>query len=178
MSNESLIVAQIIGLIAAVVNIGAVQLKVRKHILLGTIIAGIFWVTHYSLLGAWTGAAMNGLGIVMVAVFYLYNNPKKRSIWVLILMMILLVAAGMATWQSLVSILPIVGMLLAALSFWQVNEQKIRLYLILTSTCWLFYNVLIFSYIGFGKEVLTIVSLGLALWRYHNPIAHVGSNEE
>lgn len=108
---------------------------------------------------------MNLVGAVRVYVFYRLG-ATHRPIWVLGLIVALVVLAGIATWQTWTSILPIFGIIVAVFAFWQLNEQRLRVLLLVAAPLWIAYNVLHGSYPGIINELLLIVSSLIALWRY------------
>lgn len=162
--NELII--QGLGLVAAILNISAVQWKKRSAILLSILIAGGFWVVHFSLLGAYTGAALNLAGMIVVTAFFVSDKKKTRPRWLVGACVALMVVAGVLTWKDLTSLLPLVGMIAATFAVAQINEQRIRALSIMTSVSWLGYNIIVHSYVGVGKEIIAIVSILIALWRY------------
>jgi hypothetical protein len=158
------ILIQAVGLLAAVVNVFNVQMKTRRGILAITIVAATLWTTHYFLLGALTGAAMNAIGLLIVILFYFFDKTKPA--WVFWLAMAMIIVAGAFAWKDGLSIMPIIGTIFAITAFWQSSEQTIRKLLIITSLFWLVYNVIVLSYVGAVKEVFAIGSALIALWRY------------
>lgn len=158
------ILAQIVGAIAFVLEIATVQWR-REQILFTQLIANGFWVVHFLLLGALSGAAMNVVGAIRSYVFY-KTNHDRRSVLVLWAVLGLVLVAGMLTWQGWVSLLPIGGMITAVIAFWQLKEQRLRLLIFTSAPLWLAYNIIVGSYGGVANEIMLMVSSGIALWRY------------
>ena len=68
-------VAQIVGFGGAALNGLSFQQKKRKGIIGVQIGAAVLFIIHYILLGAYTGAALNFIGLLRSIVFI--NNDKK-----------------------------------------------------------------------------------------------------
>jgi RsiW-degrading membrane proteinase PrsW (M82 family) len=162
-----MLIIQLIGLAALLLDIISVQLKFRKHILAMQVASGLTWVIHFGLLGATTGAYMNAAGVVRSVSYYIFRgeNRLKAVPWLLV---ILTVAIGATTWQGIVSLLPITAMVLAVVAFWQREEQAIRILLLCAAPLWFFYNLIFHSYAGMASDTIAFISTSIALYRYRH----------
>ena len=110
--NWVFIIAQILGVGAMIFSVLSLHGSTKKKVLIvQSVAAGLFCV-QYVLLGAYTGAAMNGLQIVRNFVFH--NKDKGKSggeIWTYVFIG-LNVVAGILTWQGWISLLFIVGIII------------------------------------------------------------------
>ncbi len=158
-------IIQAVGVFAMLLELTAVQWRQRSNILRSYLIGGVLWVIHFLSLGAYTGAVMNAVGIVRVCLFYKFSQ-KTRPKWILWTVLTLVVVAGVATWQNAWSLLPIVGMLLAAVAMWQLDEQRLRLFMLASTPFWFAYNFHCGSYPGMLNEAFLLVSTVVALIRY------------
>lgn len=157
---------QLIGFIALALGAASFQPKLRRNILRFQLLSNIFWVTHFLLLGATTGAALNAAGAVRAYLFNKYGRLKTRSCWLLVFIISLVLVLGVLTWQGWLSLLPMAAMTIATIGFWQRDEQRIRLITLFGAPLWLIYNLLSGSYAGVTNELLVITSILVALWRY------------
>ncbi len=164
--NESLVVLQAIGFVGVMFGVASYQPKHRKHILYFQLVSNLFWVLHFSLIGATTGAALNTAGGLRAILFNAYGQKKRRPRWLLGLVIFVVISAGFLSWRGWLSLLPMMGMVIATISFWQLNEQRIRFFLLFASPFWLIYNLLSGSYAGIASEILVMISITIALWRY------------
>ncbi len=160
------VVAQIIGFAGLACNGLSFQQKKRKGILTFQICAAILFVIHYILLGAYTGAVLNFLGLLRSIVFV--NSDKKWAkspIWLVVFVLVFGVASAL-TWVDWYSIMPAAAMILTTVSYWFKNETKIRLVTFPGSPCWLIYNILTGSVAGIATEAVVMTSLIIAIVRY------------
>jgi len=162
---------QLIGVFGLVMNVVSYQANTNKRIVSIQIFGCLFWIIHFVLLGrysagAYTAAAMNAGGMLRNIVFAM--RPKKwaaHPAW-LYIFCFGYVLSGIFTWNGLVSLLPMVGMLLGTVSLYMLNPKLTRR-LGAVSTCgWLIFNILTRSIPGAVCETLTLVSIGAAMIKY------------
>lgn len=136
------------------------------------IIANLFWVSHFFLLGAITGAAMNFLSAIRSYVYYRVR-PTRKTRWVLWLFEALTVLATAITWGGFISLLPLVGSLFSVVAFWHKKPKVIRRLAMGSSPPWFVYNALIGSYPGMAVEVLLVTSNLIGQYRFDfRPVIH------
>ena len=134
--------------------------------------ASLLWSSHFFLLGALTGAAMNLLSTVRSYVYYKVK-PTKKNRWVLWLFEALTVIATALTWAGLISLLPLVGSLFSVIAFWHKKPKIIRRLAIGSSPPWFVYNTIIGSYPGMAVEVLLVTSNLVGQYRFDfRPVIH------
>lgn len=157
---------QVVGIAALLLDIASLQRKHRRHILIMQIMASITWVIHFGLIGAIAGAAMNSVGILRSVSYSRLpaTGPRPQGVlWSIIALSIVVTAI---VWQGMASLLPMMAMIIAAIAFWQRSEQMIRLLLLLCVPLWFTYNLLFLSYAGMASDTLALISAIVALYRY------------
>ena len=165
-------ISQIIGFGGAGLNFLSFQQRKRSRISGVQLGAAVLFILHYILLGidgdgeAFSGAALNFIGLLRSVVFI--NNHKKWAkspVWLAVFVAISVVAA-ILTWEAWYSVLPSVAMILTTVSYWMKNETKIRLITFPSSPCWLVYNIIVKSSAGIRTECIVMTSLIIAIVRY------------
>jgi hypothetical protein len=162
-----MLAVQAVGVCALLIDILSVQRKRRTNILAMQMVASVTWVIHFFLLGAISGAAMNAVGIIRSLSYYKWRG-KHRPRRVLYMILALSVIMAAITWQGALSVLPLAAMIIAATAFWQRGEQVVRILLLVAAPLWFAYNFFSHSYAGMTSDVLALVSLSLALYRYRH----------
>lgn len=157
--------AQGIGFIGMIFVFIAFQNNNKKKILLFQAIAGAVFTVHFLLLGAFTGSVMNAVEVARNLVFYREWKTRLRIFWI-ILFIIVFTASGLASWQSLISLLPVIAMNLSTVAFSLKNPKHIRLCFSPVAIGWLIYNIASFSIAGILTEVFDLISLIIAFWRF------------
>lgn len=166
------IVTQGVGFLGAAFNFLSFQQNRRSRIIGFQIVAALLFITHYIFLGftkgedAFSGAALNFIGLTRSIVFI--NNDKKWAkspLW-LVFFIIVSTIAGVLTWESWYSFLPSTAMILTTISYWMKSETKIRFITFPSSPCWLVYNIITGSVAGIVTECVVMSSLIIAIMRY------------
>lgn len=167
--EEINIPAQLIGFVGTLIIVLSYQCKAQRKILLLQIASCAVFTLHFVILGAWTGAALNFVGMLRCIVFSnragsrIFNN----RIW-LYGFCIVSVALGIATWSNWTSIMPTIAMVTSSFALWSDSAQTNRLIsLISVSPLWMIYNLLNGSISGFVTELIVQTSIIIGLVRYH-----------
>ena len=159
--------AQIVGICALIASTLSFQLKTRKQILIAQLITVVLFTTHFAMLGAVTGAAMNATSIVRNIVFY--NRDKKifsGNIWVVVFIAVNIIA-GIIFWEDWRSLLCISAMAINTVSMSMKKPQHVRAVMLASSPFFLLYNLQTGSIGGVGNELIAEISGVIALVRYH-----------
>lgn len=108
---------------------------------------------HYALLGAWTGAVMNSLGVLQAsAAIPLGTRPSFRIVYLLTLPAI---AAGVvATWHGPPSACAALGLAFISLGRYQTRLLWFRLFLLAAMPCWFGHNLLVGSIPGMVADTI------------------------
>lgn len=161
------ILAQILSLIAMVINVVAVQLKTKKQILLAIVAANIFFVTSYILLGAYTGALTCIILITVIIINTILEDKGKKTPKILIgIYSIIYIVIGIITFNSLIDILPIIASILFIVTIRQEKEKYVRLLILGNSISWIIYDFIVSAYLTSISDLFTIVSTITAIYRY------------
>ena len=162
------ILATILGLCAVAMCVLSYQLKLRRNIILFNAGSRVLYVTQYILLGAFEGALLDGVAfIVSIAC----KNRDKGFIRghlaaVIILSNVFIVASGLVVYENIFSLLPILGVIFEMLALWLKRERNIRFVSLIAIPLWLAYNLINGAYGSAVGNVITLVSITVALIRY------------
>lgn len=165
------IIAQIVGLLAVATFLLSYQQKRRPQIILFNLVSRILYILQYLLLGAFTGAVFDILAAV-VSIFagkkhtnFINNNLKL----IVILSNSVIVVVGIIiafTNKNFLDFFALGGVLLEINALWLTKEKAIRLVSLCSAPFWFTYNFLSRAYGSAIGNVLTIVSIVIALIRY------------
>ena len=161
------IVAQVIGFVAMTIFVFSFQQKTRKGILLVQLIAEIFWVMHYGMIGAYTGMALNMLGVVRC---YVYANRETKK-WadkpfIPAVFFFLAIATGIVSWESAASLLPMAAVCITSFVLWFKKPGVVRALSYPGCICWLIFNFISGSYAGVLTELFNIGSITVGILRF------------
>lgn len=156
---------QAIGFIPSFISILSIQLKTRKRILIMQLTAGLMWVLHYYLLGAYTAVLTNSIGIFRSTISY-FNDRKwaKSNLW-LYLIITLSILSSIVTWDGPISLLPSISLICTATGLWIHNLTITRILFTVQSPCLFVYDIATGSWGCAIIEAVAFVSFILALLR-------------
>lgn len=159
--------AQLIGIVALLFILFSFQKNKKYSILLFLVIAQVLFTLHFGLLGAWTGAAMNGVAAIRT---YIFNQRGTKSwsnnkFW-LYMFILLFWASGIITWKGWYSLLPILAMTVDSFAVWNKKTSNIRLIMLIPRPLWFIYNFTVGSYAGMITEVFVLLSIVVGVIRF------------
>ena len=162
------IIAQIVGVLGVTTFLLSYQLRKRKDIILVNAISSFLYVLQYILLGAFEGAMIDVLAAISTVAAH--NKDKKfieKNIkTIIIILNISILIAGLALYKNIFSLFPIAGAILQTSAFWITSEKRIRQVSFLGSPFWLVYNFVSGAYGPTIGSILSLFSIGLAIYRY------------
>lgn len=170
---------EILSTIAGVLAVGCFllcyQLKSRKSIITFNVISRVLYIVQYCLIGAFTGAVMDITAIPSSVIASKKNHPfvKKYKLPLIILVNLIIVAIGLLIIffvenGSMLGLLSIAGVLFETIALWFNSEKMIRIISLFGAPCWFIYNMICGAYPSAFGNVLTVVSIIVALVRYKN----------
>ncbi|NCB52703.1 MAG: YgjV family protein [Clostridia bacterium] len=157
---------QALGLVGLLFGILAFQNNKHKNIVLLKLLNEFFFAVQYILLGAYTGAVMNLISCVRNYIYCKSVEAGKPTIKWVVLFSVIIAAAGIMTWSSALSLVPILAKLLTTVAYGMKDTKKVRFLTLPSSLCWLFYNALYHSAGGVINEVFTTASILIAVVRF------------
>lgn len=157
---------QLIGFVPTLLIVLAQQRGERRLLLKAQFTASAIWIVHYALLGAYTGAAINALGLVRATVCY-YNDRRwaRSRVW-LALFVLLYAASPLLTWDGWYCLLLGLAMVLTTVALWVRSMTVNRLLFLINSPLVLVYNLFAHSYSCAVIEAAAFVSFAAAVWRF------------
>lgn len=168
MEENIYIIAQIVGVFAVATFLLSYQLEKRKNIILVNSISSFLYVLQYILLGAFEGAVIDILSAVSSVTA---NNKDRKFIAkhtkiIVTVLNLSILGAGLVLYKNVFSLFPIAGAILQTSAFWITSEKRIRQVSFLGTPFWLVYNLVSQAYGSAAGSLLSMVSIGLAIYRY------------
>lgn len=163
------IIVQCIGYCGVACFITSYLQKKRGNIILFSFIARIFFVTHYILLGGFSGAAQNAVGGIASAVSGKRDKKPFDSKLTPVLIVLLTVAVGILTYdkeKGIVCLLPVLAMVLQNIALWLRKGTLIRVFTLSGIPLWFVYNFISGSIPAMMSDTLSAISLVIAILRY------------
>ncbi len=165
--NISFWIAQIFGLIGAIVNIISMQINNKKKILICYAFSNFSYSVNFFLLGANTGAILCFLqGIETIVNGVLSNKNIAIPKWLTIVYLILAIIFGSLTFSNLIDMLPIIGGIIYVLIIIMSKEAKIRKLTFVSMMVWSIYDFVVKSYVAGVNDLLMLLSTAIGIFRF------------
>lgn len=165
-NDLNFLLAQLAGLITAVLAMFAVQLKDMKNILIMGVITNALTVANYWLLGEMSGAWICLIAIVQTLWIYYYGVGNRRFPKRLnYIFMILYTIVVVLTFERIFDVLAWVAAIAFALAVVQVETSKYRLIIMINSLSWIAYDLVTRSYTMAITHALIFLSVVIAIMR-------------
>ncbi len=160
--------AQIIGLIASIMMILAIQVKEKKDLfLILNILVKILYAINFALLAEYAGTTTQIVGLVITIIAYIYAKKKiEIPKWLTCVFVAVTLISGIATCKRLVGIMAIVCGITYALIVSSKNMKKIRVLNFIQSLLWTIYDFIIGAYTASISSAFVFISTIIAIIRY------------
>ncbi len=159
--------SQLLSVIATCLLLLSFQQKTHRRIIVMQAFSGFLFGTQYLMIGASEGMICNYLGMLR-SITYSFRGKSKAvdCIACPIFFSALFIISSIFTYQSPVSLLPPVAMVISSFVLWSPKTQKLRALSLPTSLFWLVYNASSGAIVPVITEVLNSLSILIALFRF------------
>ena len=149
--------AQIIGLFAMSLAVGAWQLKNSRHIILCYVPANSLWAIQYLLLGAPLGALMNICSVFKDGALGFISERFVRHI--ILTFLIVAWSVGLYSLTHWYDLLPLVGVSILNIALLQRDNRSLYARAgVICASLWLIYNLIVHSWMGACCSTFVIIS--------------------
>lgn len=155
-----------IGVVGMICAAMAFQCKKHKSIMIFRTANEMLFAVQYVFLGAYTGCAMNVFGSIRNIVFAEMVKRKKNTVPMRFVFSAIFIIFIALTWAGVKSILSGFAKVLSTFAYGSKNLVFMRVMILITSSCWLIYNLLVKSYAGVLSESITITSIVISMFRF------------
>lgn len=159
-------IIQLIGFLGLAISILAFQFKKHRGIVLCKALSELTFSLQYILLGAWTAAVLDFISVVRNFLFYKLVKKNRSTTPIIVGFGIFVVLTGVFTFDGIVSLLPIGSKLLTTISYGMKNERWLRIITLPSCIFWIIYNLFVGSAAGVLTDVMTLVSLLIAMYKF------------
>ena len=161
-------IAFIVGIVAVCLYLFGYLQKERNSIIILNLSSRILYIVQYILLGAFDGAALDICGSLSSVLAQNKHRGiiKRYFLLFFIGVNLAIIAIGLSLYVNVFSIFPIVGVLFHTSAFWIDDEKWIRRVSLAGCPFWLIYNFVSGAYGSCIGDILSMVSLGIAMTKY------------
>ena len=162
-------IVQLIGYAGVLGFVISYLQKSRKSIIAFSFAARVLFVTHYILLGGYSGAMQNAVGGIASAVSARRGKKPFDSAFTPVFIIVLTVVGGIFTFDrelGIISVLPVIAMVLQNSALWFKNQTLIRIVTLAGIPFWFIYNFTKGSAPAMTSDALSTLSLVAAIVKY------------
>ncbi len=180
-------VAQAVGFAGIVVSIISFQFKDHKKLMILRAANELLLGIQYLLLGAYTGMAMNFIGVIRDVVFADMVKKGKSTIKARALFSGIFAISGLFTYDGFKTIFSSGAKVISTCLYGSSNTSVVRFGVLFTNLSWLVYDFAVESYAGCLSDIVTIISVVVAIIRLDlkkkskkadNKISEITENEK
>ena len=175
------IVAQTVSIAAMAFNILSYQQKTKWGVLVLQFFGSLLFATSFFLLGSYVGACLNAIGAFRAIVYANRRIFRSEHILWLFAFSLLFVGSYVLNFTVLgmeptphhliIEVLPVIAMIATTVSFRLTGARAIRRLGLLSSPCWLIYNIAALSIGAILCEALSLVSIVIGMLRFDRKTA-------
>lgn len=159
------VLVQGIGVLGIIAGVLSFQCKKHRPLMFLRSANEFLFAAQYGLLGAYTGMAMNLIGVARNLLFAEYvqrgrDTKKIRAVF----SALFLIFVGF-TWQGYKSIMIGIAKVLSTVAYGSSRTGFVRIIILFTSIAWLIYNLSVGAYAGGVCEVFSIISIVIGIVR-------------
>lgn len=164
---NNFIIAQIFGIIGIIFSVLSMQMKTKKNIMIMLLCLNLASALNFLFLDSISGSLVCFFGCIETIVNYLFDSKNKRvPIYIIVFYVIVNIALGLSTYHSPIDLLPIICALLYCATVCVKKESNIRKLMFANQSIWLVYDLIVKAYMFSISNVLTLVSIVIAYFRY------------
>lgn len=163
---KSAMLVRIIGFIGLVLTFAAFQSNKHKNIVIIKLVSEFVFGIQYLIVGAYTGCVLNILGSVRNFTYLKLDEKGKSTRTAMFVFMAVFTVAAIFTWDSWLSIFPLVGKLFSTAAYSLKNPRKIRMLNVPTAIMWVVYNVTFHMWEALFADSMSLVSVMIAIVRF------------
>ena len=160
------IIVQVIGVVGMIFGFMSYQSNHHKNIMLTKTVSEAIFALQYFLLGFYTGMAMDIISVVRDLLFAKIVEKNKSTIPYIGIFSAIMIIAGIFTWKGAISIFAVLGKILTTIAYGMKSPKLVRLITVPSCVSWIIYNINCFSLAGICTEILGLLSILVAFFRY------------
>lgn len=160
--ENAFLISQILIGFAFVSDFFSFQFKSRKKVLAFIVLSCFFIATHLFLLKEYTGAVL--ISISMVRYFISIYTTNQRLMY---FFLVLIFVGTYFTYTRWVDLLALLSNILFNFAAFEKTNKRFRLIMMSGTSCWICYNIFIFSPAGIALEVNFLISNLIGYYRFY-----------
>ena len=162
-------IAQTFGILGIISSVLSMQMKIRKHILIMLLLLNLCSALNFLFLEGYTSFLICLFAVIEMLINYFCYEKKNKKVplYVIGIYIIINIILSMFSYKGLIDILPIMCAIIYCITIITKKEFNIRVLMLLNQILWLITDIKYEAYAFSIANVLTIISIFIAMYRYH-----------
>lgn len=156
---NKLILSQIVGVVAIVLNISSLQMKKKTSMMKMFLAANVLFILQYFLLGAYSAASTNIITVIRIILYDKYDEKRKKIPKKLVVFLLsLCLVALLITYSGPLSLIPIILTMTYVVAATLKDTRKFKIIFGCCGIVWIFFNASVKAYVNIVGNVLEVIS--------------------
>ncbi|MBQ6498172.1 MAG: YgjV family protein [Bacilli bacterium] len=161
------VVAQIFGIIGIILSVLSMQMKTKKNIMIMLLLLNLASALNFFFLNSTSGFFVCMFAVLETFINYQFDSKNKNvPIYVIIFYVVVNIVLGMISYHKVLDIVPVICALLFCATVCTKKEANIRKIMFANQSTWLVYDLIVKAYMFGISNVLTLISIIIAFFRY------------
>lgn len=160
------VLIRITGLLGLSLGVISFQFRHHRQIMLCKVFAEVAYSIQYTLLHAYTGAAISVISVIRNYLFRRQVEKGKSTLPLIIIFSVFIIVLCAVTWAGPLSLLPLFSKVISCISYGMTNPKKLRIITLPTCFMWITYNIFVGSWEAMIGDSLSAISIMFAIYKF------------
>ena len=164
---NNFVIAQIFGVLGIICSVLSMQMKTKKNIMIMLLLLNLSSALNFLFLDSISGSLVCFFAVLETFINYMFDkNNKKVPLYVVAFYVVVNIGLGLMSYKTPLDIIPVVCALLYCATVCTPKESNIRKLMFANQSLWLFYDLKVKAYMFSVSNVLTLISIIIAMYRF------------
>lgn len=164
---NNFIIAQIFGILGIIFSVLSMQMKTKRNIMLMLMTLNLSSALNFLFLNSISASLVCFFAILETLINYLFDSKNKKvPIYIIVFYIIVNLLLGFSSYKMILDIIPIACAIIYCLTVCVKRESNIRKLMFSNQSLWLIYDIIVKAYMFSISNVLTLISIIIAMYRY------------
>ena len=164
---NNFMIAQFFGILGIIFSVLSMQMKTKRNIMLMLLALNLASALNFLFLNSIPASLVCFFAVFETFINYLFDSKdKKVPIYIIIFYIIVNILLGASAYSTPLDIIPIACAIIYCLTVCMKKESTIRKLMFSNQSLWLVYDIIVKAYMFSISNILTLISIIIAMYRY------------
>ena len=160
-------VAQFFGILGIIFSVLSMQMKTKRNIMIMLLALNLASALNFLFLNSIPASLVCFFAVFETFINYLFDSKNKKvPLYVIAFYIIVNILLGASTYKTVLDIIPVTCAIIYCLTVCMKKESNIRKLMFSNQSLWLVYDIIVKAYMFSISNVLTLISIIIAMYRY------------